>query len=259
MSSRVKNSSWRPRSLKNTAASVKNIWRKASPQAEPGALFALEVEPIPKRKARVARIIAELRRAHPDAKLALDFSNPLELLIDLILAAQFRDELVNQITPPLFRKYRTARDWAGASLSTLQNELRPVFGGRMKASRIQGACRMLVEKFNSVVPKNLGDLLWLPGVGRKTANILLGNAFGIPGIGVDRHVARVSTRLGLTTQPDPNKIEADLVAIVAKKDQIKFCHLMQFHGRRICVARQPKCPICPINSLCPYPEKTVGE
>jgi endonuclease-3 len=221
--------------------------------------LALEVETIPKRKARVARIIAVLRRAHPDAKLALDFRNPLELLIDLILAAQFRDDRVNEITPPLFQKYRTAGDWAEASPATLQNELRPVFGGRMKAGRIQGACRMLVEQFNSVVPKNLDDLLLLPGVGRKTANILLGNAFGVPGIGVDRHVARVSTRLGLTTQTDPDKIEAELTAIVAKKDQIKFCHLMQFHGRRICVARRPKCFICPINALCPYPEKTVGE
>jgi endonuclease-3 len=217
------------------------------------------VEPISQRKARVARIIAALRRAHPDARLALDFSNPLELLIDLILAAQFRDDIVNQITPPLFLKYRTASAWAGVSLSILENELRAVFGGRMKAKRIQGACRMLVETFGGAIPKTLPELLELPGVGRKTANILLGNAFGIPGIGVDRHVARVSTRLGLTRETDPDKIEADLLPIVARKDQIKFCHLMQFHGRRICVARLPKCPICPIHSLCPYPDKTVGE
>ncbi len=207
----------------------------------------------------MARIITILRRAHPDAKLALDFANPLELLIDLILAAQFRDDLVNIITPPLFKKYRTPADWVAVPLATLQGELHKVFGGRMKAQRIQGACRMIVEKFNGEIPRNLDDLLELPGVGRKTANILLGNAFGVPGIGVDRHVARVSERLGLTDQTDPDKIEADLVPVVAKKDQIKFCHLMQYHGRRICVARVPKCPSCPINSLCLFPDKTVGE
>ena len=125
----------------------------------------------------------------------------------------------------------------------------------MKARRIQGACRMLIEKFGGVIPQKLDDLLELPGVGRKTANILLGNAFGVPGIGVDRHVARVSGRLGLTRETDPDKIEADLVPIVAVKDQIKFCHLMQYHGRRICVARLPKCPECPINSLCPFPRQ----
>jgi len=218
-----------------------------------------EVESTPKRKARVARIIAALRIAHPDAKLALDFTNPLELLIDLILAAQFRDDMVNKITPPLFKKYRTPEDWVTVSLFDLQAELRPVFGGRMKAQRIQGACRMLIDKFKSQVPKNLDDLLELPGVGRKTANVLLGNSFGIPGIGVDRHVARVSGRLGLTDQTDPDKIEADLVPIVAVEDQIKFCHLMQYHGRRICVARVPKCPICPLKSLCLYADKTDGE
>jgi len=217
------------------------------------------MESAAKLKTRVSRIITILRRAHPDAKLALDFTNPLELLIDLILAAQFRDDMVNKITPPLFKKYRAAADWAKAPLATLQSELRPVFGGRMKAQRIQGACRMLVEKYGGAVPKKLDDLLELPGVGRKTANILLGNAFGIPGIGVDRHVARVSTRLGLTRQTDPDKIEADLTPIVAKKDQIKFCHLMQYHGRRTCLARIPKCYNCPINSLCPFPDKTDGE
>jgi endonuclease-3 len=217
------------------------------------------METVIKRRARVARIITVLRRAHPDAKLALDFSNPLELLVDLILAAQFRDDMVNKITPPLFHKYRTAADWAAVPLATLQEELRGVFGGRQKAQRIQGACRMLTEKYGGAVPKTLEALLELPGVGRKTANVLLGNAFGVPGIGVDRHVARVSGRLGLTEQTDPDKIEAELSPIVAEKDQIKFCHLMQFHGRRICVARVPKCPICPIRTLCPFPDKTVGE
>lgn len=217
------------------------------------------METLAQRKTRVARIIGALRRAHPDAKLALDFTNPLELLIDLILAAQFRDDMVNKIMPPLFKKRRTAQAWAEADLGELEKDLKGVFGGRMKARRIQGACRMLVDKFGGNVPRKLEELLELPGVGRKTANILLGNAYGVPGIGVDRHVARVSERLGLTTQTDPDKIEADLTPVVATDDQIQFCHLMQYHGRRICVARKPKCPECPVSSLCPFPDKTVRE
>jgi|SRR5581483_452578 len=217
------------------------------------------MESIEQRKKRVIQILRKLRRAHPDAKLALDFTNPLELLIDLILAAQFRDDRVNQITPALFQKRRMAKDWADAPLKLLETELRGVFGGRMKAKRIKGACRMLVDKFGGEVPRTLEELLELPGVGRKTANILLGNAYGVPGIGVDRHVARVGGRLGLTQQADPDRIEAELVTVVARKDQISFCHLMQYHGRRICVARMPKCPSCPVEALCPFPEKTRGE
>jgi len=213
------------------------------------------METIAIRKARTARIIVALKRAQPDAKLALDFTSPLELLVALILAAQFRDDRVNQITPPLFRKYRTAKAWANANPEALQGQLRSVFGGRQKAQRIQGACRIIADEHGGVVPNHLETLLELPGVGRKTANILLGNAFGIPGIGVDRHIARVSGRLRLTPQTDPDKIEADLTKLVAKKDQIKFCHLMQYHGRRTCVARIPKCAECAINTLCPYPDK----
>jgi endonuclease III len=208
------------------------------------------------KKARVTKIIATLKKTHPDAKLALDFTNSLELLIALILAAQCRDDLVNTVTPPLFKKYKTAADWANADAATLQEEIRKITFFRNKTKSIQKATRTLLDNFGGKVPDNLDDLLTVPGVGRKTANVLLGNAFGIPGIGVDRHVARVSGRLGLTKNEDPDKIEADLTPIVPVKDQIKFCHLLQYHGRRICVARIPKCPECSINALCLYPNKT---
>ena len=207
--------------------------------------------------ARVVKIIARLKHAYPDARLALDFSNPLELLIALILAAQARDDRVNVVTAELFKKYRAAPDWAAAPAATLQKEISQITFFRNKTRSIQGACRMLVEKFGGVVPDNLEDLLTLPGVGRKTANVLLGNAFGRMTIGVDRHVARVSGRLGLTKQTDPDLIEHDLMKIVPERDRVKFCHLLQHHGRRICVAKAPKCPDCPINSLCPYPDKMI--
>lgn len=217
------------------------------------------METVDQKKERTAKIIAELKKAHPDAKLALDFSSPLELLIALILAAQARDDLVNTVTPELFKKYRTAADWAAAKTEVLQEEIRKITFFRNKTKAIQKATRELVDKFNGQVPDTLEDLICLPGVGRKTANILLGNAFGKPAIGVDRHVARVSERLGLTTNTDPDKIEADLTPLVAKKDQVKFCHLLQFHGRRICVAKKPKCPDCPVNPLCQFPNKTGAE
>jgi endonuclease III len=208
------------------------------------------------KAARAAKIITRLKREYPDVRLALDFSNPLELLIALILAAQARDERVNIVTAELFKKYRTAADWEAAPAATLQKEISQITFFRSKTRSIQGACRMLVEEFGGVVPDNLEDLLTLTGVGRKTANVLLGNAFGQMTIGVDRHVARLSGRLGFTRQTDPDSIEEDLMKIVPEPDRVKFCHLLQHHGRRICVAKSPKCPDCPVNSLCPFPAKT---
>lgn len=214
------------------------------------------MESTEQKKARVVKIIAILKKTHPDAKLALDFTNPLELLIALILAAQCRDDLVVTVTPALFKKYKTAADYAKANPATLQEEIHKISFFRAKTKSIIKATTFLVENFKGKVPDNLEDLLEVPGVGRKTANVLLGNAFEIPAIGVDRHVARVSGRLGLTKNEAPDKIEADLTPIVPTKDQVKFCHLLQYHGRRICVARIPKCPECPIHSLCLYPHKT---
>ena len=211
-------------------------------------------ESLPAKRARVKRIIATLKRTHPDAKLALEFSNPLELLVALILAAQARDDLVNSVTAQLFKKYRTAADWTRLR----ESDVSKINFYRNKTRSIQGACRMLVEKFGGTVPDNMDDLLSLPGVGRKTANAILANAFGQPAIVVDTHTWRLSQRLGLTKQDEQDKIEADLVKIVPQKEWTKFCHLLQFHGRRVCTARNPNCPACSINKLCPWPEKTVA-
>lgn len=206
-------------------------------------------------KTRVKQIIGRLAKIHPDAKLDLDFSNPLELLIALILAAQARDDLVRQITPGLFKKYRTANDYARASLAELQKDIGRINFYRNKSRSIHNCCHELVKRFGGKVPDNLDDLLSLPGVGRKTANIVLGNAFGRQNIGVDTHVMRLSQRLGLTNKTDPDKIESDLTAIVAPTDRVRFCHLLQYHGRRICIAKKPRCSECTINALCPYPAK----
>jgi endonuclease-3 len=210
----------------------------------------------PDPRAFVKKLIARLEKAHPDAKLDLDFDNPLELLVALILAAQARDELVNEITAALFRIKKTAADYATTSRSELENRVRKINFYRNKAKAIQSCCRMLVERFGGAVPNRLDDLLALPGVGRKTANIVLGNAFGQDTVGVDTHVMRVSQRLGLTSQTNPDKIELDLLALVPAGKRLRFCHLLQYHGRRICTAKKPGCPVCVVRSLCPYPHKT---
>jgi endonuclease III len=208
------------------------------------------------RSASVKKIIARLEKVHPDAKLDLDFTNPLELLISLILAAQARDDLVNKITPELFKTNRTAADYANTPLPKLESQIGRINFYRNKAKAIQNCCKQLVARFGGKVPDNLEDLVSLPGVGRKTANIVLGNAFGKQTIGVDTHVIRLSQRLGFTRNTDPDKIEADLMEIVPGKRRVRFCHLIQYHGRRICVARKPRCPQCTIHDLCPYPQKT---
>ena len=206
--------------------------------------------------ARIKKILARLEKVHPDARLALDFTNPLELLIALILAAQARDDLVNKITVDLFKTYRNAADYANAPPALLIKQIGKINFYRNKAKSIHNCCKELVERFGGQVPDNLNDLVSLPGVGRKTANIVLGNAFGHQAIGVDTHVMRLSQRLGFTKKTDPDKIEADLTEIVPEKRRVRFCHLMQYHGRRVCVAKKPKCPQCTINGLCPFPEKT---
>jgi endonuclease-3 len=201
-------------------------------------------------------MIDALERAYPDARLALDFSTPLELLVALILAAQCTDARVNEVTPALFARFHTARDYADVSQEELEQWVRTTGFFRQKAKAIRACCRQLVERHGGEVPRTLDALLDLPGVGRKTANILLGNAYGVPGIGVDTHVARLAQRLGLSAHTDPDKIEADLVAIVPKAKQIRFCHLVQLHGRRTCTARKPRCPDCVLLQRCPYPAKT---
>ncbi|HUC96987.1 MAG TPA: endonuclease III [Candidatus Polarisedimenticolaceae bacterium] len=208
-------------------------------------------------KITIQRIIERLEKIHPDAKLDLDYSNPLELLIALILAAQARDELVRQITPQLFAKYRSAQDYAKTPLTQLQRDIGKINFYRNKSRSIRNCCTELVKRFGGRVPDSLEDLLSLPGVGRKTANVLLGNAFGKQTIGVDTHVMRLSQRIGLTAETDPEAAEHDLSAMVPETHRVRFCHLLQYHGRRICIARKPKCAECNIVSLCLYRAKTT--
>ena len=206
---------------------------------------------------RLKAIITRLKKAYPDAKLALDFSTPFELLIALILAAQCTDEKVNQVTGSLvFRKYRSPADYVRVAAEELETDIHATGFFRNKTRSIQRFCRELIERFGGVVPGRFDDLITLPGVGRKTANILLGNAFGTPAIGVDTHVMRLSQRLGFTRHTDPDKIEHDLTRIVPTPEQTRFCHLLQAHGRRVCLARTPKCPECVIADRCPFPDKT---
>jgi endonuclease-3 len=207
-------------------------------------------------KPPIGRIIAALERAHPDAKLALDYHSPLELLVALILAAQCTDAKVNEVTPVVFARFPTAQALAEVGQEELEELVRQTGFFRQKARAVRSCCQAIVDRYGGEVPHDLDALLTLPGVGRKTANILLGNAFGVPGIGVDTHVGRLSQRLGLTRHAEADKIEADLTSLVPRRNQIRFCHLLQYHGRRICEARKPRCSECVLVKICPYPDKT---
>jgi endonuclease-3 len=206
---------------------------------------------------RVKEIIRILSKAIPDSKIALKFSNPLELLIATILSAQCTDVKVNQVTADLFKKYRSAKDYAEANLAELEEEIRPTGFYRNKATAIHRCCQELAKRFGGDVPKTLEELVTLPGVGRKTANVILGNAFRIPGIVVDTHVHRVSRRIGLTKNDDPVKIEFDLMEIVPQEEWTHFSNLLVWHGRKTCVARKPLCEICPIQKWCDYGSKVT--
>src|SRR4030043_281159 len=207
---------------------------------------------------RVTNIIKVLSKDIPDSTIALKFSTPFELLIATILSAQCTDVRVNEVTKGLFKKYRSPKDYAEAESKELEEDIRPTGFYRNKAKSIQRSCQELVDRFGGKVPKTLEALVTLPGVGRKTANVLLGNAFGIPGIVVDTHVRRVSQRTGLTKNEDPVKIEFDLVEIIPKKEWTHFSNLLVWHGRRICAARKPLCEICPIRKWCDYGSKVRG-
>ena len=189
---------------------------------------------------------------YPDARTELDWKSPLELLVATILSAQTTDVSVNGVTKALFEKYRTAADYAGADPAELEENIRPSGFYRNKARSLRGMARALVEEHAGEVPRTMRELVALPGVGRKTANVVLGNAFGVDeGIVVDTHVRRVSNRLGLTENQDPEKIERDLIRMVPQEDWTVFSHLLIFHGRRICKAGKPDCPNCVLNDVCP--------
>jgi endonuclease-3 len=205
---------------------------------------------------RVKKLCVVLRRLYPDARCELNFHHPLELLIATMLSAQCTDVQVNKVTPALFRKYTSARAYAQANLTELENDLKAIGLYRAKAKNIQAACRLLDAEGSGQVPASMDELVRLPGVGRKTANVVLGNAFGKNiGVVVDTHVARLSGRLGLTRQTDPKKIEPVLMRLVPQEDWTLFSHWLIFHGRRVCKALKPDCPACGISHLCPsYPK-----
>lgn len=208
---------------------------------------------------RTQQIITELRKAYPDAHCELNYTNPLQLLIATILSAQCTDKQVNIVTQELFQKYRSAKDFADAPLADLEQDIKRIGLYRAKAKNIQAACRALVEKHAGKVPQTMEELTALAGVGRKTANVVLGNAYNINvGIVVDTHVHRLSHRLKLTTKSTPEKIETDLQQLVPRDEWCLFSHLLIWHGRRRCFARTPNCPECEIKHLCPTGQKVLS-
>jgi endonuclease-3 len=210
------------------------------------------LEAPPEEKKRVRRLIGLLRKEYPEARCSLDHANALELLVATILSAQCTDERVNAVTAGLFRKYRTWEDYASAPAEELEREIRPTGFFRNKAKSIRGACRLIGERHGGSVPRTMDELLGLPGVARKTANVVLGNAYGIAsGVVVDTHVARLSARLGLSAEKSPEKIERDLTGVVPEADWIDFSHLLIAHGRKVCKARTPLCGECALARLCP--------
>ncbi|MHC3128882.1 MAG: endonuclease III [Candidatus Bathyarchaeota archaeon] len=202
--------------------------------------------------ARVLKIVELLEKEYSDVKTALHYTNPLEILVATILSAQCTDKRVNIVTRSLFKKYKTAKDYANADLAELEEDIRSTGFYRNKAKNIKKSGQMLVEKYDSQVPQTMDELIELPGVARKTANIVLSNAYGIiAGIAVDTHVRRLSKRLGLTENRNPDKIEADLMLIVPKSHWKRITNLLIFHGRNVCMARKPKCNKCNLNKICP--------
>jgi len=209
-------------------------------------------ESLDAKAARVRKIIDALKQTYPDAHCELNHANPLELLIATILSAQCTDKRVNIVTAELFKKYRSAEEFAKARSSTLENEIRTTGFFRNKTKSIMTCCRILVEKHGGEVPRTMEELIELGGVGRKTANVVLGNAFNVnTGVVVDTHVTRLSQRLGLTKEKSPEKIEQDLMKLVPQEEWTLFSHLLIWHGRRRCFARNPDCPNCEIKALCP--------
>ncbi len=203
-------------------------------------------------KRRVPILLRKLKEAYPDARCSLQFSTPLELLVATILAAQCTDERVNMVTPALFARYPTAGDYMAAPAEELEQAVRSTGFYRNKAKNIQAACRMIVEQFDGRVPDRMADLLRLPGVARKTANVVMSNAFGIvEGVIVDTHAGRISRRLGLTKHDDPVKVELDLMAVLPRSSWLDYNHQVIFHGRAVCTAQKPQCGRCTLAPECP--------
>jgi endonuclease III len=204
----------------------------------------------PKRE-RIRPVIERLAAAHPDAVIALRFRNDVELLISVLLSAQTTDVTVNRVTEQLFRKYERPEDYLAVPPEELEADLRPTGTFRQKARNLRGAMKMLIEEYDGQVPTRIEELVRLPGVGRKTANVVAAERGATQGIVVDTHVRRLSQRLGFTRQDDPVKIERDLMRLVPREDWARFPHLLIWHGRRVCIARAPRCEQCAVNALCP--------
>ena len=240
---------------KKSSATKKKVAKKARSKkpAAKKAVGAAGTDP-----KRVAAILAKLDEAYPNAHCELNFESAFQLLIATILSAQCTDVRVNQVTQELFKRYKTPQEFAYASPAELEKEIRPTGFFRNKTKSIMGASKAIVEKFGGQVPRTMEEILTLPGVARKTANVVLGTAYGIAsGVVVDTHVIRLSRRLDLTRNEDPKKIEQDLMAIIPNDKWIKFSHQLIWHGRRICAARKPKCADCNLESLCYSKDKTV--
>jgi endonuclease-3 len=205
----------------------------------------------PELRRRALRLLDGLKEAYPDAHCELDFTNALEALVATILAAQCTDARVNKVTPALFKKYPTARDYLNADDDVLKEEIRSTGFFNNKTKAIKAAAKLLVEKFNGDMPRTMEDLLQLPGVGRKTANVILANIYGVPGVVVDTHMLRLSNRMGFSIQHDADKVEQDMMAIYPEGEWIKLSHLIPWHGRRCCTARNPNCEECPVADDCP--------
>ena len=211
----------------------------------------------PKRE-RVQPVIDRLAAAHPDAVIALRFRNDLELLVSVMLSAQTTDVTVNRVTEKLFEKYERPEDYLAVPPEELEADLRPTGTFRQKARNVRGAMKVLIEEYDGQVPTRMEDLVRLPGVGRKTANVVAAERGATQGVVVDTHVRRLSQRLGLTRQEDPGKIERDLIRLVPREYWNVFPHLLIWHGRRVCIARAPRCEVCVVNDLCPSSRVDVG-
>jgi endonuclease-3 len=211
------------------------------------------------RRERAKKVFEALRKEYPDAACSLDFKTPLQLLVSTILAAQCTDERVNQVTKDLFRKYKHPEDYLKVSQEELENDIRTCGFFRNKAKSIRSACGSILENFGGKVPGTMEELLQLGGVGRKTANVLLGTCFGTPGVIVDTHCTRVTNRLGFTKETDAGKIEQDLMKVWPREHWTDFSHYMVFHGRAICKARAPLCSQCVVETWCPFPKTAEGK
>ena len=229
-----------------------------TPKDEPRAAWLERETPAEKRK-RAAAIYRRLDRAYSDATVALRFTNPLEMVIATVLSAQSTDAMVNKVTETLFKKYRTPEDYLAAPPGELERDIHSTGFFNQKAKSIRGLCRVIVEEFDGEVPDTMEGLLRLPGVARKTANIVLGNAFGkVEGIAVDTHVHRLARRLGFSDEFDPNKVERDLMGLFPKKKWFRLTYLLIEHGRNVCLAKAPRCEDCVVNQLCPSSRVPTG-